>query len=936
MIDYRNSPAGLVGRDRALVALEDFLITTQRGEGGLAMISGGVGMGKSTLLHAAADRARQEDFIVLRVGGNYSMKGLPLSLANRVLKRALALLEDADGHTSKPSLLELRPALENLESAWDGSPVVSADDFIPFHLVLTRLAERTPILIAIDDVQWSDPESLLWLSTLTPWAEQSPMMLLIAHSTGEQDFDSALVDEVLASRKLEVRLGRLGLDAVDVSVRDVLRVSPEPGLVRACYEATGGNPLFLSTLLEVLVQRSDIAGDILSPQSMTELSTLAACNLMPMVNTRLRRVSPHALPVARALAILDQDADLERVGALAETDTATVASVTGTLSRMGLVRMNGKRLNFGCALLREAVGCNVAVPRFQELQVRAARLVHEAGANDESMAVRLLDTPPIGEPWVVEQLRSAAAAAIESGRVDTAIAYLRRSLNEPLAPAVYGAVLEELGRTEARRDMTAAIRTLGAAAQIAVEPDRRIRLTLEQANLLLLAGRAPDAIALITATECITGDEYLPLVTRLWLSQGTTAPKAFQVLDRFDAARCSDDSLLLSLLALRTCWTGDQREEAAALAFRALALAQYPDNMDACLSALTALLHTGHLEEAHAHGEAMVRWAERSGHLLHLASARSLRSVIRRRQGELKTAVEDARSAVELTVKAGGDCRAGVGLLHMARLVEASVDSGDHDDAVDLLETHNLMGMLPFAHSGTALLSARGRLALAVGKPFEAVRDLRLVGERLTVYREDTTLPSWRPTLATALFETGNADDARRYAREELASAQRWGAPGRLGVARVTLGAVTGGSAGITALEEAVGILTGSPERNALFQTLRQYGHALAADGNMPAARKALRAAIDLAEQCRCGILVTAARNELTAAGGRYRPTAKSGQQALTPTEREVVSLAAGGMTNRDIARRQFVVERTVELHLTNAYRKLGVSGRNELSSAIG
>ena len=77
-------------------------------------------------------------------------------------------------------------------------------------------------------------------------------------------------------------------------------------------------------------------------------------------------------------------------------------------------------------------------------------------------------------------------------------------------------------------------------------------------------------------------------------------------------------------------------------------------------------------------------------------------------------------------------------------------------------------------------------------------------------------------------------------------------------------------------------------------------------------------------------------RTELYAAGARPRTDAMAGVAALTASERRVADLAAAGETNRDIAQALFVTPKTVEVHLSNAYRKLGVRSRRDLPGALG
>jgi DNA-binding CsgD family transcriptional regulator len=92
-----------------------------------------------------------------------------------------------------------------------------------------------------------------------------------------------------------------------------------------------------------------------------------------------------------------------------------------------------------------------------------------------------------------------------------------------------------------------------------------------------------------------------------------------------------------------------------------------------------------------------------------------------------------------------------------------------------------------------------------------------------------------------------------------------------------------------------------------------------------------LEEGIELAGQCEARPLVERARAELRTLGARPRRLAFSGVESLTASERRVARMAAAGMTNREIAQDLFVIQKTVETHLRNAYRKLGISSRGEL-----
>src|SRR5262249_40732718 len=112
-------------------------------------------------------------------------------------------------------------------------------------------------------------------------------------------------------------------------------------------------------------------------------------------------------------------------------------------------------------------------------------------------------------------------------------------------------------------------------------------------------------------------------------------------------------------------------------------------------------------------------------------------------------------------------------------------------------------------------------------------------------------------------------------------------------------------------------------------------GRALLTRDDARDARAHLRRAMDVATRCGCRTLATEARDLLVAAGGRVHRPVGSALDLLTGAERRVAALAGDGLTNRQVAESLFVTVRTVELHLSTVYRKLGIAGRAELPAAL-
>jgi DNA-binding NarL/FixJ family response regulator len=146
---------------------------------------------------------------------------------------------------------------------------------------------------------------------------------------------------------------------------------------------------------------------------------------------------------------------------------------------------------------------------------------------------------------------------------------------------------------------------------------------------------------------------------------------------------------------------------------------------------------------------------------------------------------------------------------------------------------------------------------------------------------------------------------------------------------------VTGGRKGIESLEQSTTVLADSGARLEHAKSLLELGAALRRAGHRTAAREALSGALDEAEICGAPPITEAAGAELRTAGFRPRRHRLTGVNALTPSERRIVEAAAGGATNREIAQSLFVTTKTVEVHLSSAFRKLGVSRRSELARQL-
>jgi DNA-binding CsgD family transcriptional regulator len=223
-----------------------------------------------------------------------------------------------------------------------------------------------------------------------------------------------------------------------------------------------------------------------------------------------------------------------------------------------------------------------------------------------------------------------------------------------------------------------------------------------------------------------------------------------------------------------------------------------------------------------------------------------------------------------------------------------------------------------------------------MGEPAAALADLEEAGARaLTIAYVNPMALLWRSYAALAAARLGEYDRARELIEEELEIARRFGAGEPIGEALRVRALLAPSGEAIELTREAVEVLAGSELRVAHARALIDLGAALRRAGHRRAAREPLGEGLELADRCGSVVETDRAMAELRATGARPRRPALRGVDALSPQERRVASMAGDGLSNREIAEALFLTRRTVEMHLTGAYRKLDVSGREELPGAL-
>jgi DNA-binding CsgD family transcriptional regulator len=354
------------------------------------------------------------------------------------------------------------------------------------------------------------------------------------------------------------------------------------------------------------------------------------------------------------------------------------------------------------------------------------------------------------------------------------------------------------------------------------------------------------------------------------------------------------------------------------------------------LAAADTFTHTDQPTRGREHSDAAAEQAQRWQHKPLLALAYSARSAANQRLGLTLQAVHDARTSIQLIRECRMSIHSPLALLPLARLIETLIDAARYDEAVNALGLSNLGGQIPDGPAAGFLYQARGRLRTALGHGAEGIRDLIRSGETFT--RRGISNPAvtpWRSQAALALRASGRWKIALAYAEQEVELARDWGIRGPLASALHAQAVIVGGPTGLTMLEEATALVHTSEDKIRRAQILLAHGGLLSRTDQKAAARHVLKDALVVAQEIEHPRLLDVIRAELTAAGGRPPRPARSGVAGLTRTEHKIAEFAASGRTNKEIAELLFVVPRTVEIHLTNTYRKLGISGRSELRDKL-
>lgn len=927
----------LAQRDEQLTELCDiFLACEQQQRGGVVLVTGAVGSGKTALLEAFSDWVATAGGRALSAAGSPAERNLNLGVLSQLLHSVrLEPGPAADVHSlirdtafalplSGPAL-EAPDALRAGDSRW--VPLLHG-----LFAALVDLADRGPLVLAVDDVHHADPASLHCLLYVTRRLRHVKIMVVLTEACTlrppHPHFRAELFSQPCFSR---IRLTPLTVEAIERMVDGDGEGADARHVAEHCLRMTGGNPMLARALIEEGSTRATVGVPGTASDDAFEQAVLGS----------VYRHEPGIRKVAQALAVLNRPTSVDLLGQLLNLLPESVVPAVRVLRTSGL--MDADQLRHPRIL--QSILTDMPAEERRALHRRAAEVLHDHGTEPSLVAEHLVTADWADAAWVVPVLQEAAEHALATGGPDVAASCLRLIGRTPG---------NELQRTAINAMLVTArwqVNPLTANGHLAdlVEAARAdgwsTRSALCTVPYLLWQGRVEEAMEAVSASStsdddsATAGGRLRMMQLLVSLSHPDQLPGVRETpstWSRATAAPTTVEPQLQAVTMLAAALTSSAGGDTAANAEQFIHR-HYADHraLGPLTAALLALLYASRADRVATRSDLLLARPAVHHAPIWQAILHALRAEAALRLGDLSGAEQHAQAALQgIPPKAWGVVIGGP----LATLIHSATETGRLNEADRWLA-------LPLPASafrsplGLHYLAARARHHLATGRPHAATSDLRRCGELMQSWRVDVAgLVPWRLELGRVQLSVGNKTQAIQLLQEQLRVPQ--GVDDRTRGRVLRLLASTGtAEQGRKLLSEAVHLLHASGDRLELVRALGDTGQALQRAGDYGRARVVVRRAYQLAQDCGAGALAQRLLGCESGSGLPVHRDSRDPQQKpsdrLSEAERRVAALAAGGHTNRQISSKLFITESTVEQHLTRIYRKLDVKRRTDLPARL-
>jgi DNA-binding CsgD family transcriptional regulator len=905
----------LVGRGSEQERVSQLLVRARKGQGGTLVIRGEAGIGKTAMLRFATSTATGltvlsatgiEAEVTLPYGGLADLVRPVTDEIDRLPPRQAATLEAVLGR--------------RVETELEQGAVAAAA-----FALLNSQAARAPLVVVLDDLPWLDAASRDAALFLARRSDLGGFAVLLAARDGDV--------ATLNLRGLsELRLA--GLSALDSAalIESQVRIKPTVDVARQLAAQTSGNPLALGEVArmlsaEQLTGSSPLDQPLPTGEEVERIFSRLLDGLEDDVQTAILVAAATDCP---ELAVLRE----------ALSSLGTAADTFDRAERAGVLQIDAGEVRFRHPLLR-----TVAFGRADGVKRRAVHSALAGAERDTERRARHLAAAATGpDEAIAAALEAAAAAARSRGALAAAAGSLRLAArmsetDQARAPRLLAAAsaAQMAGQWQAAVELADQLivasddPTLQAdaalvrarAARPAARPDREARLLVEYGERVV----AIDPARAIQLWAEAVGAWFANLEFE----------RALELAERSRAVAARSDSARVPMqmtvgMALSNMGRAGEAAPLLRAATDAVESSDEPRARELPLggSAATALMHLEEYERARRLLGRMADYARRAGALSPLVVILALTTTVEASSGEWPAAAiaadETARLASDLDLPV---------MIVWGRVMRAEIAAVQGDDveldaqlslAAELADAAGLRRVLDYY---AAL--ARGKDLFVRGEYELAASTLQLL-EELDTTRGTGSLERWLADVAETLVRCERADEARavleRFESIHRDSGQKWA---QAAAARLH-GLLEDEFDEPFARALELGETAGNP-----FETARTalcYGERLRRRG----ARRDARAQLSksLATFVRVGARPWAQRAQAELrASGQTRAAHGALDTPLTPSERQVAALVAEGLSNQEIGMRLFISVRTVEMHISHAYRKLGIRSRAGLARHV-
>lgn len=904
-------------RDIALGFVRDAL----RGSGGVLLIEGEPGMGKSVLLDEAVGEARKQGFSLVLAAADELGQTVPFSLLFAALREPLtALTAEA-------------PYAESTDyQVWFAEK---------FRRLLEDRAAAQPVLVSLDDLHWADRATLAALRTLPRQLASYPLVWNLARSTSQQDNDAATLFGLLErDGATRVTLGPLSGDAAAEVLADAVGAVPDAGLA-ALATGAAGNPFLLVELINGLREQDAIrvAGGVARL-----VSAQLPRRVQAVARRRLEELTRQTRHLLETMAVLGRSFRLDDAAEMLGEAPAVLLPLVNEALEAGILAASTEEFTFRHGLIWQAVAEAVPLParlalhrqfggillaRGGQATTAAAHLLEGARRGDSAaiagldeasanmlgsspqdaadLAVRALDLTPPGDPGRLPRSAGAAEALTAAGRVEEAEAITRAALAQPLPPSSAAQLRSALAAIFSLKD----------------QPQEAKAEAEEVLSWPQLPGRPRDE-ALITQLQALVALDDLAKARRVAESI-LVAPGAH-----------GDSAVAGAELVLATISWEDGRIGPGLVHARAAAAGPNGVSPDARhfqpLLALAAMLvDLRMLDEA----SSVINAAAVDVRALRSARTEAIPAILRARVDLANGKTEDAAAAAQAALSVAGALDAGAHTsLALSVLGVIALRRGDLRAASGhLASRHDRPAYAAAMYARAEFLLAEAQITEAAAGPVAAMNLADHIYGGLPAHRAvligEPAAPAWLARTALAAGHHDRASDVARVA-DEIAHRNP---------AFKIAAAAAAHCRGIVSSDPARLAQAAAEHRDpwARASAAEDLATLLAAEGDTVGGIAHLDEALGGYRQAGAARDLARVRRRLRRLGVRRRHWAPAGSPAtgwdsLTETERAISDLVSQGLSNQQVARQMYVSAHTVASHLRQIFRKLGITSRVELT----